>query len=239
MIRKYTNSFYALVLVSLFTVTPALANDIYIEQVGDTLDLDIVQDGTGNTIGDSVTGVDLDGSSMTFSISQVGNTNVVNALIKGNTYVGAWTMDGSGNNIDFKCSSSATGDCDTVTANIDIDGDNTNLDLYIGENADSDSTNVTLDIDGNGNILAMNLDGKALALNYSIDNSVGSSASSNLANTITTTVTGTGLTGHNQTVSLIGGDNTIDITQSGTAQDQTVNLNLQTSGSDIDITQSD
>ena len=30
----------------------ASANDIYIEQVGDTLDLDIVQDGTGNKIGD-------------------------------------------------------------------------------------------------------------------------------------------------------------------------------------------
>ena len=46
MTRKYIqNSLIALVLLSIFTVTPALANDIYIEQVGDTLDLDITQDG--------------------------------------------------------------------------------------------------------------------------------------------------------------------------------------------------
>ena len=37
---KYKNSLIALVLLSIFSVTPALANDIYIEQVGDTLDLD-------------------------------------------------------------------------------------------------------------------------------------------------------------------------------------------------------
>ena len=48
-----------------------------------------------------------------------------------------------------------------------------------------------------------------------------------------------GLTGQNQTISLIGGNNTVDITQAGTAQNQTVNLNLQTSGSDIDISQND
>ena len=44
MTRKYTkNSILALVLLSMFSVTPAIANDIYIEQVGDTLDLDIVR----------------------------------------------------------------------------------------------------------------------------------------------------------------------------------------------------
>jgi len=42
MTRKYiSNSLTALVLL-IFSVAPALANDIYIEQVGDTLDLDIV-----------------------------------------------------------------------------------------------------------------------------------------------------------------------------------------------------
>ena len=54
MTRKYTkNSILALVLLSMFSVTPAIANDIYIEQVGDTLDLDITQDGANNVIGTS------------------------------------------------------------------------------------------------------------------------------------------------------------------------------------------
>jgi len=39
----------------LFVSNLALANDIYITQVGDSLDLDIVQDGTDNAIGNSTT----------------------------------------------------------------------------------------------------------------------------------------------------------------------------------------
>jgi len=74
MTRKYIqNSLIALVLTSIFTVTPALANDIYIEQVGDTLDLDITQDGANNVIGTSTTDVNLDGDDMTFSITQTGS----------------------------------------------------------------------------------------------------------------------------------------------------------------------
>jgi hypothetical protein len=238
MIMKKIYAGIGALLISSF-VNLASANDIYITQVGDTLDLDIVQDGTGNTIGDGVTGVSLDGSNMTFAITQVGNTNIVNALIKGTSYTGAWVVNGSSNNIDFKCSSVTTGDCETVTATIAIDGDSTNLDLYIGENADADNTNVTLDIDGDGNILAMSLDGTDLTLNYSIDNSASGGGSSTLANTFTIDVNDGGLTGQNQTISLIGGNNTVDITQAGTAQNQTVNLNLQTSGSDIDISQND
>ena len=40
---------------ALCSVTPVttIANDIYIQQVGDTLDLDIVQDGQDNSIGTS------------------------------------------------------------------------------------------------------------------------------------------------------------------------------------------
>ena len=53
-------------------VTPALANEIYITQVGDGLDLDITQDGTGNDFGDSTTDVILNGDDMTFAITQTG-----------------------------------------------------------------------------------------------------------------------------------------------------------------------
>ena len=54
---------------------PTLANDIYIDQVGDSLDLDIVQDGQNNVIGNSTTDVGLTGDDMTFSITQTGNSN--------------------------------------------------------------------------------------------------------------------------------------------------------------------
>ena len=66
----------------------AFANDIYIEQIGYTLDLDIVQDGSNNEFGDGTTDALLNGDDMTFSITQTGNLNTINALIKGNNYTG-------------------------------------------------------------------------------------------------------------------------------------------------------
>jgi len=100
MTRKYiSNSLTALVLL-IFSVAPALANDIYIEQVGDTLDLDIVQDGANNVIGTSTTDVNLDGDSMTFAITQTGSLNTIVADIQGDTYTGTWVFTGDSNTVD-------------------------------------------------------------------------------------------------------------------------------------------
>ena len=49
------------ILPFLFVATTALANEIYITQVGDNLDLDIVQDGTDNKIGNSTTDFTING----------------------------------------------------------------------------------------------------------------------------------------------------------------------------------
>ena len=53
----------------------AFANEIYIDQVGDNLDLDITQDGTNNKVGTDQTDMTLAGDDMTFAITQTGNTN--------------------------------------------------------------------------------------------------------------------------------------------------------------------
>ena len=60
-------------ILALFS-SPLYANDIYVTQSGDDLDLDITQDGQNNVAGTSQTAIGLTGDTMTFSISQVGNT---------------------------------------------------------------------------------------------------------------------------------------------------------------------
>src|SRR5210317_1417333 len=109
------------------------ANDIYIEQVGDGLDLDITQDGQNNEVGDSTTDAGLFGDNMTFSITQTGNTNTIDAVIRGATYTGTWSFTGSDNDVALLCSSTTAGDCDTVTLNITTSGDNNTFDFAIGE----------------------------------------------------------------------------------------------------------
>ena len=103
--------------------TSLIANDIYIDQIGDGLDLDITQDGTDNEFGDSTTDATLSGDDMTFSITQTGSYNVIDAVIKGATYQGTWSFTGSSNTVDLLCSSSSAGNCDDVTVNITTTGD--------------------------------------------------------------------------------------------------------------------
>ena len=73
----------------------ASANDIYITQSGDTLDLDITQDGQNNVIGTSTTDIELTGDSMTLTITQTGNSNVAAIDINGNTYTGTLSFTGN------------------------------------------------------------------------------------------------------------------------------------------------
>lgn len=47
------------------------ANEIYIDQIGDTLDLDITQDGQDNTFGDSTTDASLTGNNMTLVLHRL------------------------------------------------------------------------------------------------------------------------------------------------------------------------
>ena len=88
-----------LIVLFTFSMFPALANDIYIEQVGDSLDLDIVQDGQDNVIGTSTQAAILSGSGMTFSITQTGNFNTIAAQIKGVNYEGTWEFSGDSNTV--------------------------------------------------------------------------------------------------------------------------------------------
>ena len=72
----------------------AFANEIYIDQVGDNLDLDITQDGQNNQVGTSTTDLGLTGDDMTFAITQTGNSNTIAATIKGADYTGTRTFTG-------------------------------------------------------------------------------------------------------------------------------------------------
>ena len=63
----------SLFVLSLGLISPVFANDIYIQQSGNDLDLDITQDGTNNIIGTSTTGVALSGNSESSILGNVGS----------------------------------------------------------------------------------------------------------------------------------------------------------------------
>lgn len=226
----------------LFFLSPAYANDIYIQQSGDNLDLDITQDGQNNVVGTSNTDVTLAGDDMTFAITQTGNSNTIAAVIKGDTYTGTWAFTGNTNTVDLLCSSAATGKCDTVTLNITTTGDDNDYTIKIGESADSDNAVVNFTVTGDNNILTPTINGKSAALTVTLNNA--SSLSTNSDNgdegvAITTSQTGDGdVNGHGITLDVTGGGGKIDITQSG-IYDNTVDLTIAGDDFDVDISQTD
>jgi len=238
-----TNSIYRLFFIMMvFMMAPSTqANDIYITQVGDNLDLDIEQDGTDNEVGNSTTATVINGDNMAFDITQQGNYNTITATIKGADYTGTWEFTGSSNTVDLDCSSSAAGNCDDITLNITTEGDSNEFSFDIGETADGSESVVNFVLDGDNNIINSTIDGTKATLTVTIDNSASlatTSANSDEGVAITTVQTGNGVHGHGIEVDVTGGGGTIDINQSG-LNDQKVDLTIQGDSFDVDITQTD
>ena len=246
--KKYIHhSFYALVLASFLSMTPAWANDIYIEQVGDTLDLDITQDGTDNVIGTSTTDVNLDGANMTFAITQTGDLNTIAADIQGNTYTGTWVFTGDSNAVDLSCDSTSGTNCEDVTLNITTTGDSNTFDFNVGDTSDSDSTEINFTVTGDGNVIESDVDGKNADITVVVNNSASTAtggatsgllSSSGAGNVIDIDVDGDGSTGHTINLNVDGGGSSYTITQSGIG-DNTVDADFDGDNQDVDITQSD
>tara|TARA_Y100000389_G_scaffold161266_1_gene163659 strand:+ start:3490 stop:4236 length:747 start_codon:yes stop_codon:yes gene_type:complete len=248
MTRKYiSNSLTALVLL-IFSVAPALANDIYIEQVGDTLDLDIVQDGTNNVIGTSTTDVNLDGDSMTFAITQTGSLNTIVADIQGDTYTGTWVFTGDSNTVDLSCDSTSGTNCENITLNITATGDSNAFTFDIGDTADADGSTIGFTITGDGNVINSNVDGVSALVAVTVNNSSSTASggatsgllsASGAGNVVDINISGDGdSAGHTVKIDATGGASSYTVTQSG-VNDNMVDADFAGDDQDVDITQSD
>jgi len=240
---KHLNcSVKCLALASTIIISSALfANDIYIQQVGDTLDLDIVQDGQDNKIGTGTQDVVLgstgnDADNMTFSITQTGNLNTITAQILGTTYTGTWTFTGDNNEVDLLCSSSAAGNCDNVTLNIAATGDDQDYTINIGETADADGAVINFTVTDDDNIITTDVNGTSAAITVVID---GSSSLSATDSTLDIDVAGNGdVNGHTINFNATGRGHIVKFDQSG-VYDNVIDLTTNGDGHNINITQSD
>ena len=157
----------------MFISLSVYANDIYITQSGNALDLDVTQDGQNNTVGNSTTASSVVGVTTNLAITQVGDSNVMTFDVNGATYTGTFSVTGNSNNIDFNCDSTAgNSSCGTATASIVWVGSSNDLDIDIGETSSatgatvsitgasgSDSNTVLGTIDGNSVILTLSING--------------------------------------------------------------------------------
>lgn len=227
-----TNNVIKMLLLSWLCLTPAVANDIYIQQSGDNLDLDITQDGQNNQAGNSSTAMSLTGDSMTFSISQVGDSNVIEAIINGTTYTGNINLTGGSNTVDLDC---AATNCDTVSMSIDVTGDSADVTVDLGSTADASDYVGTIDITSNATeTFTLTVNAAAADADIDISNPTGLSG-----NTSTYTQSGDGdVNGHSLTHSHTGDGGVINMSQSG-IYDNTIDVTTSGDNAAIDITQTD
>ena len=228
---------------SIFIMTTSvLANDIYITQSGDTLDLDIVQDGTDNEFGDATTGVALTGDTMEFSITQTGYNNDIAATINGDFYTGTWVFTGNYNVVDLNCDGAVGANCDDVTLNITTTGDENDYTFSIGSADDAEDSTIAFTVTGDNNIIDTTVDGQKSAITVTLNNSTSlatTSADSDEGVAVTIDSANSAAThGNVITLGITGGGSTYDITQSG-VNDNKVVATFNGDSHDVDITQSD
>ena len=153
----------AIVLVS----NKAASNEIYINQVGDDLNLDIVQDGQNNQVealsgsGDAI----LSGDTKTTNLSQTGNTNQYRIWTSGNNQTITASVNGNNNTnaIDNH------GDRNSIT--LSVDGNYNITHTEIGNGGDTDNTmSVTVDGGDDNNVYAEVIDGDSNTIDVQIHN---------------------------------------------------------------------
>ena len=211
----------------------AYANDIYVTQSGDSLDLDITQDGQNNTVGNSTTASASTDATTILDIDQVGSSNVLKYQINGATFTGTVNVTGDSNDIDLNCdSTNGNSSCGTVTASITMVGDSNDVDLDIGETSDASNSTATITSAGSddSNVIAATIDGTSAILTITVDGST---------NNWLVDIDGNGdINGHTLIHSHTGGIADVDIVQSG-VYDNYISLTTSGDNADIDISQTD
>ena len=164
----------------------AVDNEVSIDQLGGTLNLDIEQLGSGNLIGGqtatagSMTPLDLDGNTMTIDINQIGDSNLFKGDITSDSFTGFFEFDGDSNIFDIQVDPTNTYGADTSNLNIDVTGNSNDmsldqatvamastLDLDWIIQGDSNTIDVDIDVDLATNY--MDIDGDSNSINYNGD----------------------------------------------------------------------
>ena len=108
---------------------------------------------------------------MTFAITQTGNTNTIDAKIKGNDYTGTWQFTGNSNAVDLTCDNTAGVNCETVTLNITTTGSTNIFDVFIGESNDAQNLVANFTVTGDGNVIQTEVDGEDATVTVVMNNS--------------------------------------------------------------------
>ena len=194
----------------------ALANDVYIEQIGDNSIISITQTGAGNVVNGNVGGTGntddaavIRGDLNDVTINQIGAGNIASIIINnesngtGSTVV--VSADGSSNTQTIGCGTALSSDCNASIIRSEITGNNNNTVQTLSGGV----VQSKIAINGNYNNVTHTASGVG---QHSGEITVSGSGTSQLANAVTLTQSGA-LT-KNAVITSNGSNNNVIVTQS-------------------------
>jgi hypothetical protein len=179
------------------------ANEIYIEQVGDSSTISVTQEGTGNKVGDSGVGNEafVGGGSNAVTIDQIGSNNTLAMTVNGAAAGVIVDVTGSGNESTINCGTTQSAGCSSSTIKQVIAGDDNVVTQNLGTGANHSSE--------------INITGDTNTVTHTSTNSGASTvAITATGDSNTIGVTQSGLTAKTVSVNSTGNSNNISIVQS-------------------------
>ena len=125
------------ILIALLCVISSLvyANDVYIEQVGDSSTITITQDGSGNKVGDALNAAYIGSGSNVVTIDQIGSNNELNLVVNGASTNVVIDTTGSGNIQTVNCGTTSSAGCSGSTIKQVVSGDDNTITQNLGAGA--------------------------------------------------------------------------------------------------------
>ena len=213
---KLSRKLLAILVASGMVTSGALANDVYMEQIGDNSIVSITQTGAGNTVNGNVGGTGnnddaaiIKGDNNNVTISQIGASNTVRMIINNESNGGGSTVvvsaDGSNNTQTIGCGTALSSACNASIIRSEITGNNNNTVQTLSGGVVQSKIN----INGNYNNVTHTASGVGL---HSGEIVVSGSGTSSVANAVT--LTQSGALAKNAVITSNGSNNNVTVTQS-------------------------
>jgi len=228
------------ILLLLLSLGVMADNEIYVDQTGSNVNIDIEQLGSSNIIGGlsatngSMTAAILNGGTWTFDINQIGSSNkFLTDGIFGDNFTGYFEFNGDSNDFEFSMDTSGLNGADFVDINFDITGGLNTFDWDIAQSSGASYLDLDFILDGDSNDFTFDIDSDYYTAYIDI---LGDS------NTMTLLKSGYGASSSDAGyfyLDLDGSSNTLNIKQTSTIALDWLKIESDASNSNICVIQSD
>ena len=212
---------FVMLLMTSATYAQQADSEIFIQQSGQSLTLEINQVGQGNAIG-SLSNTDpfvLNGVSQEIIINQLGSYNTMLGSLYGDFIQGTFNFVGDSNLFDIKVNDGGLQSADSGIYWVDITGSNNIFDIVVADTAVADNINLSWNVTGDYNTFTS----KTNSDNYTSDLTFNGNYNNFDA-------IASGFAGHSLTINHTGDYTNFNISQTSTLEQNIISLQTTTSG---------